>query len=112
MCLKAKLNIFGALCKNPRVPCEAKIKCSEHVAPVHWNHINLTGDYSWWQNKRVEKGDSGYSERHPRLSVLYFPFRQTTPSCKGGGEDGESIGSRGQQAPQPNERPKIHGSSV
>ena len=28
----------------------------KHVAPVHWNHINLTGDYSWRQNKRVEKG--------------------------------------------------------
>lgn len=27
-----------------------------HVAPVHWNHINLTGDYTWRQNKRVEKG--------------------------------------------------------
>jgi TnpA family transposase len=27
-----------------------------HVAPVHWNHINLTGDYYWRQNKRVEKG--------------------------------------------------------
>ncbi len=27
-----------------------------HVAPVHWHHINLTGDYSWRQNKRVEKG--------------------------------------------------------
>ena len=27
-----------------------------HVAPVHWLHINLTGDYSWRQNKRVEKG--------------------------------------------------------
>ncbi len=21
-----------------------------------WNHINLTGDYTWRQNKRVEKG--------------------------------------------------------
>ena len=58
----------GVMQKPPRVPCEAKIKCSEHVAPVHWNHINLTGDYSWWQNKRVEKGGSGYSERHPRLT--------------------------------------------
>jgi hypothetical protein len=28
----------------------------EYIAPVHWNHINLTGDYSWRQNKRVEKG--------------------------------------------------------
>jgi TnpA family transposase len=30
--------------------------CLQHIAPVHWNHINLTGDYSWRQNKRVEKG--------------------------------------------------------
>ena len=30
----------------------------KHVAPVHWNHINLTSDYSWRQNKRVEKGGS------------------------------------------------------
>jgi TnpA family transposase len=28
----------------------------KHVAPIHWNHINLTGDYTWRQNKRVEKG--------------------------------------------------------
>ena len=27
-----------------------------HVAPIHWNHINLTGDYTWRPNKRVEKG--------------------------------------------------------
>jgi len=19
----------------------------KHVAPIHWNHINLTGDYAW-----------------------------------------------------------------
>lgn len=28
----------------------------QHISPVHWSHINLTGDYSWRQNKRVEKG--------------------------------------------------------
>jgi TnpA family transposase len=28
----------------------------KHVAPIHWNHINLTGDYTCRQNKRVEKG--------------------------------------------------------
>ena len=28
----------------------------KHVAPVHWNHIGLTGDYIWRQNRRVEKG--------------------------------------------------------
>ncbi len=50
-----------------------------HIAPVHWNHINLTGDYSWRQNKRVEKDASGPSEC-PRLNVLYFPYRQTTPN--------------------------------
>jgi hypothetical protein len=27
----------------------------KHVAPVHWNHINLTGDYSWRQNKVARK---------------------------------------------------------
>lgn len=27
-----------------------------HLAPVHWDHIYLTGDYSWRQNRRVEKG--------------------------------------------------------
>jgi hypothetical protein len=27
--------------------------------PVHWNHINLTDDYSWRQNERVEKGGFG-----------------------------------------------------
>jgi hypothetical protein len=27
--------------------------CLQHIAPVHWNHVN---DYSWRQNKRVEKG--------------------------------------------------------
>jgi len=27
-----------------------------HVAPIHWHHINLTGDYTWRQNKRVEQG--------------------------------------------------------
>jgi len=28
----------------------------KHVVAVHWNHINLTGDDTWRQNKRVEKG--------------------------------------------------------
>lgn len=42
-----------ALRQKGRVIDERLLK---HVAPVHWNHINLTGDYSWRQNKRVEKG--------------------------------------------------------
>jgi hypothetical protein len=28
----------------------------KHVAPVHWNHINLTGDYAWKKHRRVGKG--------------------------------------------------------
>lgn len=27
-----------------------------HIAPLGWNHINLTGDYEWHANKRVAKG--------------------------------------------------------
>ena len=44
---------IGALRQQGRQIDESLLK---HVAPVHWNHINLTGDYSWRQNKRVEKG--------------------------------------------------------
>lgn len=28
----------------------------QHVAPLGWNHINLTGDYVWHANKRVAQG--------------------------------------------------------
>ncbi|MCP5307561.1 MAG: Tn3 family transposase, partial [Chromatiaceae bacterium] len=27
-----------------------------HLAPLSWEHINLTGDYIWQQNKLVEQG--------------------------------------------------------
>lgn len=27
-----------------------------HLSPLGWEHINLTGDYVWRQNRRVEKG--------------------------------------------------------
>jgi TnpA family transposase len=44
---------IGALRQHGRQIDEGLLK---HLAPVHWNHINLTGDYYWRQNKRVEKG--------------------------------------------------------
>jgi hypothetical protein len=47
------MRAIGALRQQGRQIDEGLLK---HVAPVHWNHINLTGDYSWRQNKRVEKG--------------------------------------------------------
>jgi hypothetical protein len=28
----------------------------QHVSPLGWEHINLTGDYTWHTNKRVAKG--------------------------------------------------------
>jgi hypothetical protein len=43
---------IGALRQQGRQVDEGLLK---HLAPVHWNHINLTGDYSWRQNKHVEK---------------------------------------------------------
>jgi len=27
-----------------------------HVSPLGWEHINLTGDYVWRQDRRVERG--------------------------------------------------------
>ena len=28
----------------------------QHVSPLGWEHINLTGDYTWRSDKRVAKG--------------------------------------------------------
>jgi hypothetical protein len=28
----------------------------EHLSPLGWEHINLTGDYVWHANRRVVKG--------------------------------------------------------
>ena len=28
----------------------------EHLSPLGWEHINLTGDYVWRQKRRVESG--------------------------------------------------------
>jgi len=28
----------------------------QHVSPLGWEHIKLTGDYTWHTNKRVAKG--------------------------------------------------------
>lgn len=38
-----------------------------HLAPVHWDHINRTGDHSWRENKRVERGGF-WSFRPARLA--------------------------------------------
>jgi Tn3 transposase DDE domain len=28
----------------------------QHLSPLGWEHINLTGDYVWRQNRKVERG--------------------------------------------------------
>jgi Tn3 transposase DDE domain len=28
-----------------------------HFSPLGWEHINLTGDYTWRQSKQVERGN-------------------------------------------------------
>jgi TnpA family transposase len=53
-----------ALRHQGRAIDEALLK---HVAPIHWNHINLTGDYTWRQNKRVENG--GFRPLRPASSA-------------------------------------------
>lgn len=29
----------------------------QHLSPLGWEHINLTGDYTWQQSNRVERGE-------------------------------------------------------
>ena len=31
-------------------------KLLTHLSPLGWEHINLTGDYIWRQNKQVDQG--------------------------------------------------------
>ena len=31
-------------------------KLLPHLSPLGWEHINLTGDYVWRQNKQIEQG--------------------------------------------------------
>ncbi len=38
----------------------------QHLSPLGWEHINLTGDYVWKQNKRVKKGDFRPLQQLPR----------------------------------------------
>jgi hypothetical protein len=48
----------------------------EHLPPLGWEHINLTGDYVWRQNRRVESGYSDPSDPFSFLNVRFFPFRE------------------------------------
>lgn len=60
----------------------------QHVSPLGWEHINLTGDYTWYTNKRVAKGGFRPLREAPellpaRLSVHKFSFLEVSPSLTG-----------------------------
>ena len=49
-----------------------------HVAPLGWQHINLTGDYLWGRHRYPRPGRLPAATRrlsHPRQSRLMFPVR-------------------------------------
>ncbi|WP_308387258.1 Tn3 family transposase [Escherichia coli] len=51
----------------------------QYLSPLGWEHINLTGDYLWRSSAKIGAGSSGRYGLCNRLSVLYFPFSETTP---------------------------------
>jgi hypothetical protein len=57
----------------------------QYLSPLGWEHINLTGDYLWRSAPRSARASSGRYGRCNRLSVLYFPFSETTPNCQNSG---------------------------
>ena len=40
----------------PAQPISVRQRAHQHLSPLGWEHINLTGDYIWRQSKRVEQG--------------------------------------------------------
>ena len=52
----------------------------QHVSPLGWEHVNLTGDYTWHTNKRVAKADFDPSALPKRslvllnVRIIIFPF--------------------------------------
>jgi hypothetical protein len=41
---------------NRQAQWVAPIHLFQHVSPLGWEHVNLTGDYTWHTDKRVAKG--------------------------------------------------------
>ena len=39
----------------------------QHLSPLGWEQINLTGDYVWRQNRRVEKGRFRALRTHQKI---------------------------------------------
>lgn len=72
---------------SPALYCHGLREKIASVAPLGWNHINLTGDYRWQGDKRVAKdphSDPSADRCHQGggLSVQKFPFLEVTPCAK------------------------------
>jgi hypothetical protein len=52
---------------------EADESLFPHLTPLGWDHINLTGDYTWHANKRVAKG--GFRPLRAAKSTANVPWR-------------------------------------
>jgi hypothetical protein len=52
----------------------------KHLSPLGWEHINLTGDYIWHQDKKDELGKSRPLRPIQFLSVRFFSFRDVAPN--------------------------------
>ena len=58
---------FAELCRQGR---DVRPELAKHVAPLGWEHINLTGDYVWRPGER---------EKHRPLRQLRLPLSQEAP---------------------------------
>jgi hypothetical protein len=51
----------------------------QHLSPMGWEHINLTGIMSGQQANAFRRRNSGRFDLIPWLNVLYNPFRGRSP---------------------------------
>ncbi len=70
--LVAAITLWNTIYLEPATELLAKSRAVDsallqHVSPLGWEHINLTGDYTWRTNKRVARG--GFRPlRNPRAA--------------------------------------------
>jgi len=50
----------------------------QYLSPLGWEHINLTGDYIWHEDKKVQQGKFRSLRTEKILNGVYVPFRAST----------------------------------
>ncbi len=58
---------------------EINLDLLRFLSPLGWEHINLTGDYTWPRANHIKPGNYRPLRRPANLSVGYFTFSQATP---------------------------------